>query len=82
MWSGGWARLIGVARADSGYAGVLVAISQRVHRYIIFSENYLSLNRVTSNDLPPEEARQYLIRFLGRQDLDEHEEIYDELATE
>ena len=32
--------------------------------------------------LSPEEARQYLIRFLGRQDLDEHEEIYDELATE
>ena len=61
---------------------MLVAISQRVHRYVIFSENYLSLNRVTSNDLPPEEARQYLIRFLGRQDLDEHEEIYDELATE
>ena len=30
----------------------------------------------------PEEARQYLIRFLGRHDLDEHEEIYDELATE
>ena len=29
-----------------------------------------------------EEARQYLIRFLGRQDLDEHDEIYDELATE
>ena len=29
-----------------------------------------------------EEARQYLIRLLGQQDLDEHEEIYDELATE
>ncbi len=29
-----------------------------------------------------EEARQYLIRFLGRQDLDEHVVIYDELATE
>lgn len=33
-------------------------------------------------EMSPEEARQYLIRFLGRQDLDEHEEIYDELATE
>ena len=37
-------------------------------------------------EIPPqmssEEARQYLIRFLGCQDLDEHEEIYDELATE
>lgn len=29
-----------------------------------------------------EEARRYLIRLLGRQDLDEHEEIYEELATE
>jgi hypothetical protein len=29
-----------------------------------------------------EEARRYLIRFLGRQDLNEHEEIYTELATE
>lgn len=36
----------------------------------------------TPDELSPEEARQYLIRFLGRQDLDEHEEIYDELATE
>jgi hypothetical protein len=34
------------------------------------------------DEMSPEEARQYLIRFLGRQDLDEHEEIYDELATE
>jgi hypothetical protein len=33
-------------------------------------------------EMSPEEARKYLIRFLGRQDLDEHEEIYDELATE
>jgi hypothetical protein len=33
-------------------------------------------------EMSPEEARQYLIRFLGRQDLNEHEEIYDELATE
>jgi len=33
-------------------------------------------------EMSSEEARQYLIRFLGRQDLDEHEEIYDELATE
>ncbi|MFC7186590.1 hypothetical protein [Halorubrum yunnanense] len=34
------------------------------------------------DEMSPEEARQYLIRFLGRQDLDEHEEIHDELATE
>ena len=34
------------------------------------------------DELSAEEARRYLIRFLGRQDLDEHEEIYDELATE
>ena len=34
------------------------------------------------DELPPEEARQYLIRFLGRQDLDEHADIYEELATE
>ena len=33
-------------------------------------------------ELSAEEARRYLIRFLGRQDRDEHEEIYDELATE
>lgn len=33
-------------------------------------------------EMSPEEARQYLIRFLGRQDLDEHKEIYEELATE
>ena len=36
----------------------------------------------TPDELSAEEARQYLIRFLGRQDLDEHKEIYDELATE
>jgi hypothetical protein len=34
------------------------------------------------DEMSPEEARQSLIRFLGQQDLDEHEEIYDELATE
>jgi hypothetical protein len=33
-------------------------------------------------DMSPEEARRYLIRFLGRQDLDEHNEIYEELAQE
>jgi hypothetical protein len=33
-------------------------------------------------DMSPEEARRYLIRFLGRQDLDEHEEIYKELSRE
>ena len=33
-------------------------------------------------DMSPEEARRYLIRLLGRQDLDEHEEIYEELARE
>jgi hypothetical protein len=34
------------------------------------------------DEMSPEEARQFLIRFLGRQDLDEHAEIYDELASE
>ncbi len=34
------------------------------------------------DEMSPEEARQYLIRFLGRQDLDEHADIYEELATE
>jgi hypothetical protein len=34
------------------------------------------------DEMSPEEARQYLIRFLGREDLDEHKEIYDGLATE
>lgn len=34
------------------------------------------------DDVSAEEARQYLIRLLGRQDLDEHTDIYDELATE
>lgn len=35
-----------------------------------------------TDEMSAEEARQCLIRFLGRQDLDEHEEIYEELATE
>ena len=34
------------------------------------------------NEMSAEEARRYLIRFLGRQDLNEHEEIYEELARE
>ncbi|WP_169718996.1 MULTISPECIES: hypothetical protein [Haloplanus] len=34
------------------------------------------------DELSAEEARKYLIRFLGRQDLDEHADIYEELATE
>ena len=34
------------------------------------------------DELSAEEARQYFIWFLGRQDCDEHEEIYDELTTE
>ncbi|MFC6784548.1 hypothetical protein [Halobaculum halobium] len=34
------------------------------------------------DELSAKEARQYLIRFIGRQDLDEHAEIHDELATE
>jgi hypothetical protein len=33
-------------------------------------------------ELSAEEARRYLIRFLGRQDLNEHADIYEELATE
>lgn len=36
----------------------------------------------TPDEMSSEEARRYLIRFLGRQDLDEHEEIYEELAYE
>lgn len=34
------------------------------------------------DEMSAEETRQYLIRFLGRQDLNEHADIYDELATE
>lgn len=34
------------------------------------------------NEISAEEAQRYLIRFLGRQDLDEHEEIYAELTGE
>ncbi|AHG05540.1 hypothetical protein HALDL1_00610 (plasmid) [Halobacterium sp. DL1] len=34
------------------------------------------------DEVSSEEARRYLIRFLGRQDPNENEEIYDELATE
>ncbi|WP_433632751.1 hypothetical protein [Halomicrococcus sp. NG-SE-24] len=33
-------------------------------------------------DLSPEEARQQLIRLITRQDIDEHSEIYDDLARE
>ncbi len=33
-------------------------------------------------EMTAEEARRYLVRFLGRQDLDEHEDIYEELARE
>jgi len=33
-------------------------------------------------ELSAEEAQQYLVRFLGRQDLDEYEEIYEGLVTE
>jgi len=38
--------------------------------------------QLTADEMSPEEARRYLIRFLGQQDLDEHEEIYEELARE
>lgn len=38
--------------------------------------------QLTANEMSSEEARRYLIRFLGQQDLDEHEEIYEELALE
>lgn len=34
------------------------------------------------DEMSAEEARRYLIRFLGRQDLEDHEEIYEELAHE
>jgi hypothetical protein len=36
----------------------------------------------TPDEMSPEEARRYLIRFLGRQDLDEHGDIYEQLARE
>lgn len=38
--------------------------------------------RVSPNEMSAEEARRYLIRFLGRQDFKDYEEIYDELAHE
>lgn len=34
------------------------------------------------DETSPEEARKYLIRFFGRQDFDEYEEISDEFAAE
>lgn len=34
------------------------------------------------DEMSAEEARRYLIRFLDQQDLDKHEEIYEELAGE
>ena len=34
------------------------------------------------DELSPEEAGRCLIRLLGKQDLDEHAEIYEELAYE
>lgn len=34
------------------------------------------------DEMSAEEARRYLIRFLGRHDLDEHAEIYEDLAHE
>jgi hypothetical protein len=47
------------------------------------------MTMATEGESPPipeemsaEEARRYLIRFLGRQDLEDHEEIYEELAHE
>jgi hypothetical protein len=33
-------------------------------------------------EMSAEEARRYLIRLLGKQDLEEHSEIYEELARE
>lgn len=33
-------------------------------------------------EMSPEEARRWLVRFLARQDYDEHEEIHQELAKE
>lgn len=41
-----------------------------------------SPEKTTLDEMSTEEARWYLIRFLGRQDFDEHEEIYEELARE
>lgn len=36
----------------------------------------------TTADLSPEEARQQLIRLITRQDIDEHDDIYEQLARE
>ncbi|MGZ0747988.1 hypothetical protein [Haloparvum sp. AD34] len=33
-------------------------------------------------DLTPEEARRRLLRLIARQDVDEHEEIYEDLEHE
>jgi len=33
-------------------------------------------------DLSPEEARRRLLRLIVRQDIDAHEDVYDELARE
>lgn len=38
--------------------------------------------RLSPSEMSAEEARRYLIRFLGRQDLEDHEENYEELAQE
>lgn len=34
------------------------------------------------DDISPEEARRQLVRLIVRQDIDEHDEIYEELARE
>lgn len=36
----------------------------------------------STENLSPEEARRHLIRLITRQDMDEHDEIYEELARE
>jgi len=38
--------------------------------------------RLSPSEMSAEEARRYLIHCLGQQDLDEHGEIYEELAQE
>ena len=56
----------------------------------VMTTAHIARNKMaTEGEQPPipeemssEEARRYLIRFLGQQDLDKHEEIYEELARE
>ncbi|WP_162833869.1 hypothetical protein [Haladaptatus cibarius] len=39
-------------------------------------------SKTTDADTSAKEARRHLIRLITRQDMDEHDEIYEELARE